>query len=639
MRTCARTFAASAPIRQWDTAIRPDQSQSRDFLSPQIDSREGRSPSRMGSTIVLRPPLALARRWPLVVLAVLLPLWCIGTLYRGSWTPDEPREADIVWHMTNQAERALPNFAGSPFLEKPPLSYWMAAEANSLFGDSIRASRVPNIVYASVTTLAIGTLAFAMAGAEAALLASLIAGSTLLLLRVSIWLAPDASLIAGCSVALLGAYLGYGARPGMSKLAAYTLMHVAAAVGFMSKSAPGWLVPALALLTLIAWERRWSELRRPELYAGFLLQALIIVPWVVSVWRGPDGLHALRVMFFDNLAGRFSTVASADGTAYSSGHHNWPGRYLVELPFSLLPWTFLVIAALRSAWTRFRSGALSTAWRFAIAASLPFIVLLSFASTARDIYAAPAAPGLALLIALWALDLDQPQGALDRFALKATRGVVIVVAAVLALTAAAIAVANEADMIELLIPAVIGVLTALGIVNARRLAAGGEYTGSIISTAAVFVVAAVLGSVVVFPAIDRWQDLPAIGRAIHRDNEGRALALLQPDETTLAMLDNSPRTAPVAIRSHADAANWLCRHPADGRILVMLPGHAPGEMSRLLGPLWRVKQPGDGDALSLERSGVATLLVRYELPHGRRYAVMGPASSACHDETPAIERP
>ena len=417
---------------------------------------------------MLRPPLSLARRWPLVVFALLLPLWCIGTLYRGSWTPDEPREADIVWRMAHQDDRVLAEFAGTPFLEKPPLSYWVAAGSNAVFGDGIRASRVPNLLYTAIATLAIGALAFAMAGTEAALLASLIAGSTLVMLRVSIWLAPDACLIAGCTVALLGAYLGYRAKPGIAKLSAYTLMHAAAAVGFMAKSAPGWIVPALALLTLIAWERRWSELRRPELYAGVLLQALIIAPWLVSVWREPDGLHALRVLFVDNLAGRFGTVTSADGTAYSAGHQNWPGRYLLELPMSLLPWTFLVVAALRSAWKKFRSGTLNTEWRFALAASLPFIVLLSIASTARDIYAAPAVPALSLLIALWALELEPSPGKLDRFMLKATRAVVIVIAAILAISTVVIAAANGDYLIDLVaMPTLTVLFAAICVVKAR----------------------------------------------------------------------------------------------------------------------------------------------------------------------------
>lgn len=600
----------------------------------------------MSSTLLLRPSLSLARRWPLIVLAVLLPLWCVGALYRGSWTPDEPREADIVWRMANQNDRTLPNFAGAPFLEKPPLSYWIAAEARNLFGDSIRAARVPNILYTAIAVLAIGALAFAMAGTEAALLASLLAGSTLLILRVSIWLAPDACLIAGCTVALLGAYLGYIAKPGRAKLAAYALMHVAAAVAFMAKSAPGWIVPALALLTLIAWERRWSELRRPELYVGLLLQALIIVPWIVTVWRSADGPHALRVMFLDNLGGRFSTMTSADGTAYSSGHQNWPGRYLVELPFSLLPWTFLIVAALRSAWMKFRNDALSTPWRFAISASVPFIALLSVASTARDIYAAPAVPGLALLIALWVLDLDAAQGAPGKFTFKATRTLVLVIAAAMALSAAVIATASGADVIHrFVLPALIALMTTLCLLKARSLEAGGEHVASVVTMTAAFAVAAVLGSVCIFPAVDRWQDLPALGRTIHRDNEGKSLAILQPDETTLAMLDTSLRDPPLSLRAKGiveattTASNWFCEHPADGRLLVMLPGHAPGEISRLLGSWWHEKKAGDGDAALLERNGAGKLLQRYELPHGRRYGLMGPPSPACNHEALAVERP
>jgi len=600
----------------------------------------------MSSTLILRPPLSLARRWPLAVCALLLPIWCMGTLYRGAWTPDEPREADIVWHMAHQDDRVLPNFAGEPFLEKPPLSYWVAAGSTAVFGDSVRAARVPNILYTVITALAIGALAFAMAGGEAALLASILASSTLVMLRVSIWLAPDALLMAGCAVALLGAYLGYTAKPGMAKLGAYTLMHAAAAVGFMAKSAPGWIVPTLALLTLIVWERRWSELRRPELYAGLLLQALIIGPWIVSVWREPDGLHALRVLFFDNLAGRFGTVTSADGTAYSAGHQNWPGRYLVELPLSLLPWTFLAVAALRSAWVKFRTGTLNTAWRFALAGSLPFIALLSLASTGRDIYAAPVIPGLGLLMTLWALELEPSLSGLNRFVLKATRVVVIVIAATLGVSALTIAAASGDHVITLVaVPTLIVALAVACVMRARRLEVDGAHASGLITMTAAFVMPTVLASASIFPAVDRWQDLPAVGRAIHRDMQGKSLALLEPDETTLAMMDDSLRTPPVSLPARkplmiATASKWLCEHPVDGRLLLMLPGHAPGEVSRLLGKLWPEKTSGDGDAATLEQTGVAQLLVHYDVPHGRRYAVMGPATSMpCDHKALAVESP
>jgi hypothetical protein len=69
---------------------------------------------------------------------------------------------------------------------------------------------------------------------------------------------------------------------------------------------------------------------------------------------------------------------------------------------------------------------------------------------------------------------------------------------------------------------------------------------------------------------------------------------------------------------------WLDAHGADARILVLLPGHAPGALSELLARLDDSKPPGDGIAGELIASGTASLVERYELPQGRRYALLGP---------------
>ena len=156
------------------------------------------------------------RRTPWLVLAALAlaPLWLLGMFDRALWTPDEPREADIAWRMSQQSDMAIPHLGGTPFLEKPPLSYWLSAAAIHAVGDSPSGDRLPNLLYALIVVAATGTLAARMAGREAALTAALIAGSALLAYRVAIWLAPDAAVLAGSAVALLGAYSGYCAPAG-----------------------------------------------------------------------------------------------------------------------------------------------------------------------------------------------------------------------------------------------------------------------------------------------------------------------------------------------------------------------------------------------------------------------------------------
>jgi 4-amino-4-deoxy-L-arabinose transferase-like glycosyltransferase len=577
---------------------------------------------------------ARLRPLSLAILAALAPLWLVGLFDRGLWTPDEPREADIAWRMSTQADRILPQLAGTPFLEKPPLSYWAAGGAIALWGDSAAAARVPNLLYAAITALALGALALAMTGdGPAALLAALIGASALTAYRVTVWLAPDAALLAGCALALLGVWLGYHAPPGRAKALGYGLMHLGAAAAFMAKSAPGWIVPALALGTLIAWEGRWRELRRWELYAGLIVQALIIGPWVLAVAGSPHGADALRTLFWYNLAGRFTHVPGPAALDYTSGHHNSPGKYLLELPVYLLPWTLLVVAALRRAWRQSRlTGAPGTPWRFALAASLPFLVLLSLAQTARDVYAAPALLGFAALVGLWVHETELAPTRLDTLALGATRWLVAAMAAALIGLLAVLGAARAASPGACLIAALAAaVATGVGLRRAARAQRRSALARSLAWTFGAYAAAVCLTALAAFPAVDRWQDLPQLARRIHADTRAGALGLLDPDETTIAMLDHGLDTRFVVLTTGGHATTeavggWLASHGASARVLVLLPGHAPGRVTRWLASLHPPVAAGDGVAGRLTAAGAARIVQRYELPQGRRYALLGPPS-------------
>ncbi len=547
------------------------------------------------------PVACRIRPWRIAIVLALAPLWVVAILDRGLWTPDEPREADIAWRMSEEFT-LLPQLANTPFLEKPPLSYWMSATGITVF-DRPRAA---NILYALITALAVGALAAAMIDTGAAFLTAVLAGTTLIAFRASVWLAPDACLLAGCALALWGAYSGYVALPGRDKLRGYTLMHLGAAIGFMAKSAPGWLVPALALLTLIAWERKWSELRRPELYAGILLQALLIGPWVYAVAVSPQGHDALLALFWHNIVGRFTRVSGPSALDYTTGHPNWPGKYFLELPVYLLPWTLLAVAAIRRAWTR----AGETRWRFAIAATLPFLLVLSIAATARDIYAAPAMLGTSLLITLWAVDAQNNMRRIDRLALQGTR----VLVALIALVFAGFLVVLG-GMVQLV--AAIGTVIVAGVALrfAGRQQRLSNVRSSVIYTFIAYAGAWCIGGLAGFPSVDEWQNLPLLANAIKTQTSGTSLGLLNPDETTLAMLDYRLRTPFTVLETNGSdpgpvVSAWFRTHGKQARVLVLLPGRGT-----------------DGVAGALSADGAAAIVRRFELPQGRRYALLGPPGS------------
>jgi 4-amino-4-deoxy-L-arabinose transferase len=553
----------------------------------------------------------------------LLLSWCVGMFARGYWTPDEPREADIAWRMSWQADKAVPLLAGEAFCEKPPLTYWLAALPVKLLGAQAWVARLPNLLYAFITALGVGFLAARSSGRLAGVVAAAAISTFLLAYQVAIWLATDAPLLAAVSVALLGAYIGFYAATSQERLRGYLLMHTALGLGFLSKSAVAWMVPALAILTLSIWERRWRELIRWELYVGLLIQAALILTWVWFVYREDDGLEHLKVFFWNNLVGRFAAVDAPPDLQYAAAHRNSPGKYLIELPMYLFPWTLLVIAALRRAWRRRRASQHDNrAVRFALASSLPPLLILSLAATARNIYLAPALPGFALLVGWWARELLPAPDVWDVRALRATAAMLLLGVAVFAV--ALIIFGADSWSISAKPPIYIAIslvgLAAAAFLAIRAWAGAREHAIHAQWALLLAYCALLIGPASqVYGRIDTWQDLAKIGHAVQRDAAGRPLILLAPDETTRALIDMYARPAVERIAGPLDAAGIdrvrsVAAAAPMSLFLVQLPSRSPQLP-------WRARSPQPDVPPQWEAAGIRVAR-SYSLPNGRRYALL-----------------
>jgi 4-amino-4-deoxy-L-arabinose transferase-like glycosyltransferase len=566
------------------------------------------------------PPAMLAWLGVALLLA-----WCVGMFGRGYWTPDEPREADIAWRMSWQADKAVPLLAGEAFCEKPPLTYWLAAVPMRFFGAQAWIARLPNLLYALISALGVGLLASRSAGRFAGLVAAATLSTFLLSYQVAIWLATDAPLLASVSVALLGAYIGFYATGGQERLRGYLLMHAALACGFLAKSAVAWMVPALAILTLSIWERRWRELLRWELYAGLLIQAAIILSWVWFVYRGDDGPQHLKIFFWNNLVGRFAAVDAPPDLQYAAAHRNSPGKYLLELPMYLFPWTLLVIAAARRAWRQRRSSQHETrAVRFAIAASLPSLIVLSLAATARNIYLAPALPGIALLVAWWARQILPGPDRWEVRALRATAALLLLGVAVFGAALTLLAADTWSDIAQhgMFIAIAAAGLLAAAFFSIRAWAAAGDHP--VYSQWALLLAycALLVGPASqVYRQVDGWQDLAKISRAVELGSAGKPLILLAPDETTRAVIDMYARTSVDRIPGPWDAPGIERLRVAaaaapESLFLAQLPKQSPPGLP------WNRKPPDVAPPAWIDAANLR-VIETYSVPYGRRYALLG----------------
>jgi 4-amino-4-deoxy-L-arabinose transferase-like glycosyltransferase len=564
---------------------------------------------------------------PLLIVALLL-AWGVGMFARGFWTPDEPREADIAWRMSWQEQKAVPLLAGEAFCEKPPFTYWLAAPAIRAFGLLPWAARLPNLLYAALAAWSLSVLGRQRMGRVAAMAAAAAMSTMLLSYQVAIWFATDAPLLAAVSVALLGAYRGLHAGATRERLGGYTLMHAALAVGFLSKSAAAWLTPVLAVATVIVWERRWRELLRWELYAGLLLQAAVILPWIWAVYSGSEGGAHLRVFFWNNLAGRIARVQAPEALQYAGAHRNSPGKYLLELPLYLFPWTFLVAAAIRRAWlARHEASAAFGPVRFAVAVIVPTLVFLSLAATARNIYFATALPGVALLLAWWVDRMSREPQAWDMRAVRATSimllsSAIVTIAALVYLSVAAWSVLD--GHVGFIVVSTIGLAVAVGSTRTAWRYAPGAPLHSLYALCIAYCALLIGPLSQVYRYVDGWQDLRSIAQSVERDTAGRALVLLTPDETTRAIIDSYARTVVTAIPGPLDERALQALRSAttdtDSRVLILIPGGRRFDPGQHAGAA--ATRPADLDGRLPWLAGTGLQWVNgYALPNGRRYGV------------------
>ncbi len=574
----------------------------------------------------------------LLAAALLLAL-AVGIFGRGYWTPDEPREADIAWRMSFQTDAAVPLLAGEAFCEKPPLAYWIAGAAVRAWGDDARIARLPNLVYALITALAVYSLGRRSAGKLTGLAAAAAITTLLLSYQVAIWLATDAPLLAAVAVAELGLYVGFYAANRGERLRGYTSMHAALALGFLSKSAAAWMVPVLTFATLVIWEQRFRELWRWELYVGGLLQAAIILPWVGFVYAGPDGPAHLKVFFWNNLAGRFTHVEAPDELQYAGAHQNSPGKYLIELPSYLWPWTVLVLAALRRAWRQRHDPKDGKPLRFALATFVPTLAVLSVAATARNIYLAPALPGIALLLGWWFGHLGTLEDAWDRRAVRATSALLVLAALVFAFAVAVVG-RDSWDLLHtraaFVAVSVIGLAASGWWAICAWRAAGGRPQSAAFALLLAYCALLVGPASQLYGRIDTWQDLELIGRAVARDAQGRPLILFAADETTRAFIDMYASTSatfipgPIDARAGESLGRRLTEHP-QSVIVAQLPSQNDSRTLRQLADLlglatrWAAVQP-DARAPPWAAAFGLHLEHVYSLPNGRRYALLAAAA-------------
>ncbi|HET9670317.1 MAG TPA: glycosyltransferase family 39 protein [Casimicrobiaceae bacterium] len=342
-----------------------------------------------------------------------------GTFGRFPWKADEPYSFGIVWEMLDRHEWLVPTIAGQPFMEKPPLVYWLGASFARTFRwvPPYEATRLAVVMLLVATLAALDDAArslapegirwlrtFARASPPAreagpalrlnAILALALAVGTIGFAEHVHKFTADIGQLAGAMIALAGLVRIGTAATWRANVVAGLLLGTGAGLAFMSK---GLLVPGVLGVTLTCCFAL-PRYRTRAAAGAFVASLCAMLPWTIA-W--PAWLHAaspalFHEWFWENNVGRFvgSTRLGGNDVPFESRILS-----LLVMGFPALP--LAVATVVRTAFGARREPyaiAREAPAHAAVGIYLVFaIVALGASASMRDIYLLPALPPMILL--------------------------------------------------------------------------------------------------------------------------------------------------------------------------------------------------------------------------------------------------
>ncbi|MEO5719129.1 MAG: glycosyltransferase family 39 protein [Chthoniobacterales bacterium] len=342
---------------------------------------------------------------------------------------DEPRFAEASREMMERNDYIVPYFNDRYRFDKPPLTYWCQVASYRLFGENPFAARLPSVLAAALTAVAIYAwgrrLGLGRAGFWAAIIFTLCL-QTFVHAKAAVadmWLVLFMTLGHWAGYELLrdrfgGTWRSLVVRPSRAR-GWWWLFYLALALGFLAKG-PIALMPLGAVLVFQALRPVAHFSRRFLFVRGILLVLALVALWGVPALIQTQG-EFVKIGLGRHVVGRsFGTMQGHGGSSIFSALASLP-FYFLTVFITFAPWSWKLPWLTRRLWRK--RDALDL---YLIAGCAVIVVTFSIVKTKLPHYILPAFPLLALLLARHWLEAGTAERVLRRWSL-ATAAVLLAV--------------------------------------------------------------------------------------------------------------------------------------------------------------------------------------------------------------------
>jgi 4-amino-4-deoxy-L-arabinose transferase-like glycosyltransferase len=327
----------------------------------------------------------------IIIVAYLVP----GLVGHDPWKQDETYIFGMIHHLLDTGDWVVPMVAGEPFMEKPPLYYWVAAGFAWLFSSWLPlhdGARLATGFFMTVTCGALGWTARHWWGHGYGRFGVLALIGCLGIVLYGHLMLADIPLLTGFAIAACGFALARS-RP----LSGGLLLGTGVAVGFLAK---GVLAPGVLGLTAVLLPACFQNWRDRSYFHALVIALLAALPglliWPIALYfRSPS---LFMDWFWLNNIGRFLGFSVP-----LLGAPHKQGYWIQTIPWFTFP---ALPLALTTLWHQRRTLLSNAPMQFSIVLFSVLMTVLGLSASARPNYALPLLLPICLLAAPAAVTLS-----------------------------------------------------------------------------------------------------------------------------------------------------------------------------------------------------------------------------------------
>ena len=336
------------------------------------------------------------RKWiPIIVLSGFCFFFYFSTL--GRWElrkPDEIRYAQVAREMVEGRDWVSLQLYGKPYVEKPPLFFWLVALSYYLWqGFTSFSARFPSALFGTFTVLITFFIGKNLFDSRTGFFSGLILATSFLFARFSTRANIDATLTFFITASLFCFIQWYQRDDEKKKVRELFIygFYIGMGLGTLTKGPIGFILPLLVSLVYLAIRKDWQGMKGMKIPSGMFLLLIIVLSWYVpAAFKGGEG-------YVDQ------TLIHRTIGYYAEG---WMHRkpiyfYLSNFPADFLPWILFLPGAIAYCFTKEADGK-KKEFLFLLLWFIVIFLFFTFSKTKRDLYLLPLYPAVSLMIGkLW----------------------------------------------------------------------------------------------------------------------------------------------------------------------------------------------------------------------------------------------